>query len=35
MAAQPSGLAADITKTEAFRLLQSDPDAKLIISCKY
>lgn len=35
MAAQRSGLSADITQMEAFELLRNDPDAKLIISCKY
>ena len=32
---QPSGLAEDITKTKAFDLLTSDPQARLIISCEY
>lgn len=32
---QPSGLAEDITKTKAFDLLTSDPQARLIISCEH
>ncbi|KAM3440609.1 hypothetical protein MY4824_002057 [Beauveria thailandica] len=32
LAVQPSGLAVDITKTEAFKLLKSSPDAKLVLS---
>ncbi|EKD21807.1 Glycylpeptide N-tetradecanoyltransferase [Drepanopeziza brunnea f. sp. 'multigermtubi' MB_m1] len=32
---QPSGCAEDITKTKAFQLLKNDPDARLIINCKY
>lgn len=31
---QPSGMCSDFTKTEAFRLLKSDPKSKLVISCK-
>ena len=32
---QPSGCAEDITKTKALQLLKNDPDARLIINCKY
>ncbi|KAJ4165163.1 hypothetical protein LMH87_006809 [Akanthomyces muscarius] len=32
MAAQSSGLSTDVTKTEAFKLLKSDPNVKLVIS---
>lgn len=32
MRAQPSGIAEDITKTKAFKLLTEDPQARLIIS---
>lgn len=35
LAAQQSGLSEDITTTEAFQMLKNDPDAKLVISCKY
>lgn len=29
------GLCKDVKKTESFRLLKEDPNAKVIISCKY
>ena len=32
---EPSGCAEDITSTKAFELLTKDPDARLIINCKY
>lgn len=35
MLQQPSGLVEDITKAKAFDLLTSDPEARLIISCRY
>ena len=34
LAAQSTGVSADITKTENFKLLRDDPEARLIISCK-
>ena len=33
LAAQSSGFCQDITKTDNFRLLREDPDARLIIYC--
>lgn len=35
VATQDLGFCKNFTQTESFRLLANDPDARLIITCKY